>query len=72
MTTFADPSDYGRLLSLRDVAAILGVHLNTAQRYARHGVIPAHRLPGGRRYYVLKDELLEYIRTRPPDTERGR
>lgn len=67
MATFADLDDFGDMLSLSDVARILGVHLNTAQRYAREGVIPTHRLPGGRRYYVLKDELIEFIRAQPAD-----
>jgi excisionase family DNA binding protein len=61
----ADLDDFGDMLSLPDVAKILGVHINTAQRYARQGVIPTHRLPGGRRYYVLKDELLDFIRAQP-------
>lgn len=63
----ADPNDFGEMLSLRDVAKILGVHLNTAHRYAREGVIPAHRLPGvGRgRYYVLKSELMQFIAAQP-------
>lgn len=69
MTEFADLDDFGDMLSMSDVAKILGVHINTAQRYARQGVIPTHRLPGGRRYYVLKDELIEFIRAQPPNPD---
>jgi excisionase family DNA binding protein len=71
MATFADLDDFGDMLSLSDVAKILGVHLNTAQRYAREGVIPTHRLPGGRRYYVLKDELIDFIRAQPASPAPG-
>lgn len=65
--SFADPDDFGDMLSLSDVAKLLGVHLGTARRYARDGVIPTHRLPGGRRYYILKDELLDFIRAQPSE-----
>lgn len=68
---FPDLNDFSDMLSLSDVAKILGVHLNTAQRYAREGVIPTHRLPGGRRYYVLKDELMDFIRAQPPNPAPG-
>ena len=71
MATLADLDDFGDMLSLSDVAKILGVHLNTAQRYAREGVIPTHRLPGGRRYYVLKDELVEFVRAQPSNPAAG-
>lgn len=63
----ADPNDFGDMLSMSDVAQLLDVHINTAQRYAREGIIPAHRLAGSKRYYVLKDELLEHIRRQPVD-----
>ena len=67
VNSFADPDDFGDMLSLSDVAKLLGVHLGTARRYARDGVIPTHRLPGGRRYYILKDELLDFIRAQPSE-----
>lgn len=61
----ADLERYGALLSLDDVAEILGVHPHTAERYARDGLIPAHRIPGGRRYYIFKDELVDVLRADP-------
>lgn len=63
----ADPSDYGDILSTADVAEILGITVATAQRYMREGTIPAHRFRDGRRFYVLKDELLEALRAQPAD-----
>lgn len=67
----ADPNDFGELLSTSDVAKILGVNLNTVQRYFRQGVIPAHRLGSGKRarYYVFKSELLDALRKRPAAEE---
>lgn len=61
----ADPDDYGRILSLADAGEILGVHPQTIRRYVRDGMIPAHHLPGGKRYYIFKDELLEFLRSHP-------
>lgn len=57
--------DFGDVLGMSDVAKILGVHLDTARRYVREGVVPSHRLPGGRRYYVLKEDLVETLRGAP-------
>lgn len=68
---FADPDDFGELLSTSDVAKILGVNLNTAQKYVREGKIPSHRLNRGRgsKYYVFKTELLEHLRSQPRDPD---
>lgn len=67
MGELADPNDFGELLSTSDVAKILGVNLNTVQRYIREGAIPAHRLGVGKRvrYYVFKTELLDTLRQQP-------
>ena len=61
----ADPDDFGSMLTLADAAQILGVHVDTARRYAKEDVIPAHRLPNSRQYYILKDELIDFIRAQP-------
>lgn len=37
----------GRLLTARDVAELVGVHVETVLRWVRQGLIPAVRLPGG-------------------------
>jgi hypothetical protein len=59
------PEDYGEMLSIGDVAAILGVHPDTARRYAREGVIKARKLPNSNRHYVLKSELMEWLKSQP-------
>lgn len=70
MPDLADPDDFGDVLSLSDTAKLLGVGMATVERYAREGLIPAHRIPTSRRYYVFKDELLEFLRSQPahPDS----
>ena len=65
MARSANPDDYGEMLSIADVAAILGVHPDTARRYARERVIKARKLPHSNRHYVLKSELLDWLKAQP-------
>ena len=65
MARSSKPEDYGEMLSIGDVAAILGVHPDTARRYAREGVIKARKLPNSNRHYVLKSELMEWLKSQP-------
>ncbi len=58
---------FGPMLTLADVAAVLGVHVDTARRYVKSGGLPAHRLPNSKQFYILKDELLAFIRSQPKD-----
>lgn len=67
----ANPDDFGELLTIADTAAILGIHIDTARAHARNGVLPAHRLPTGTQFYVLKDELLDWIRRQPVGSRPG-
>ena len=71
MARSADPDDYGEMLSISDVAAILGVHADTARRYAREGVIRARKLPHSNRHYILKSELLEWLKSQPVVSDLG-
>lgn len=65
MARTADPGDFGELLSVTDAAAILGVHPDTARRYARQGIIRARKLPHSNRHYILKQELLDFLKAQP-------
>ena len=47
------------------VAQMLGYNVDTVRRLSRNGILPAHRLPMGRAFHFLKDELLEWIREQP-------
>ena len=53
------------MLTIPEAAAILGVHPDTARRYAREGVIKSRKLPRSNRHYVLKSELLEWLKSQP-------
>lgn len=65
MARSANPDDYGEMLAIADVAAILGIHPDTARRYAREGVIKVRKLPHSNRHYILKSELLEWLKSQP-------
>jgi len=52
----------GKLLSVREVAGILGLHEATARRYARDGILPASKLE--RSYRIDEKELKAWIEQR--------
>ncbi len=57
--------DYPPVLDAALVAELLGMNIDTVRRLSREGVLPAHRVPGGRTFKYLKDELLEWLRAQP-------
>ncbi|WP_172964565.1 helix-turn-helix domain-containing protein [Nocardia sp. FDAARGOS_372] len=57
-----------RTLTLREVAAKYGVHVNTARRWAACGELPAQRI--GRSYYVNPDDLDNW--RKPDDLDNWR
>jgi excisionase family DNA binding protein len=59
------PDDYPPVLDAALVAELLGMNIDTVRRLSREGVLPAHRVPGGRTFKYLKDELLEWLRAQP-------
>lgn len=66
--------DYPPVLDAAMVADLLGMNIDTVRRLSRDGVIPAHRVPGGRTFKYLKDEILEWLRAQPahnPKEERA-
>ncbi|CCF61160.1 helix-turn-helix domain-containing protein [Nocardia cyriacigeorgica] len=52
-----------RTLTLREVAAKYGVHVNTARRWAACGELPAQRI--GKCYYVNPDDLDNWRKPAP-------
>lgn len=58
-------SDYPPVLDAAMVADLLSMNIDTVRRLSREGVIPAHRVPGGRTFKYLKDEILEWLRDQP-------
>lgn len=57
--------DYPPVLDAAMVAELLGMNIDTVRRLSRDGVLPAHRVPGGRTFKYLRDELLEWLRAQP-------
>lgn len=47
------------LITTERLAALLGVHVNTARALCRSGKVPAVRI--GNRYYVPKARLAEFV-----------
>ena len=65
----ADDSDgtsgadrYGPIVTSAQVCDLLQVTPQTVQRLAREGRLPAHRLPGSRKYLFFLDDVLELLR----------
>ena len=57
--------DYPPVLNTEQVAELLMLDIDTVRRLARDERLPAHRLPGGRSFRFLRDELLEWLRRQP-------
>lgn len=57
--------DYPPVMDAAMVAELLDLNVDTVRRLSREGVLPAHRLPGGRAFKYLKDEVLEWLRAQP-------
>lgn len=57
--------DYPPVLDTSMVADLLGMNVDTVRRLSREGIIPSHRVPGGRTFKYLKDEVLEWLREQP-------
>lgn len=56
-----EADDYGEVLTLDQVAQLLSADLQTVQKMVTRGTIPAYRLPGSRRWYVPKAQLLDEL-----------
>lgn len=57
--------DYPPVLDASLVAELLDMNIDTVRRLSREGVLPAHRVPGGRTFKYLKDELITWLREQP-------
>ena len=56
--------DYPLVMNTTQVAEMLGLpSIKTVQVMVRKGRIPAHRLPGARRYWFLRGELLAWVQS---------
>jgi excisionase family DNA binding protein len=53
------------VLDAQQVAQLLSLNIDYVRRLSRQGVIPAHRIQGGRRFHYFKDEILDWLRRQP-------
>ncbi len=62
--------DYPPVMDAAMVAELLGMNVDTVRRLSRQGVIPTHRVPGGRTFKYLRDEVIEWLREQPVHNPR--
>jgi excisionase family DNA binding protein len=58
--------EHPQILKTEQVAELLGMSVDMVRRAARDGTLPAYRLPGGRTHRFFRNEILEWLRSRPP------
>ncbi|HLI57291.1 MAG TPA: helix-turn-helix domain-containing protein [Actinomycetota bacterium] len=58
------------VLTAAQAAEMLLADPNQIRKWANAGVIPAHRVPGSRRYWFKRDELLAWIKDDGPHSAR--
>lgn len=70
MTDMTKADELPTVLDADQVARLLSLNLDYVRRLSRNGVIPAHRIPGGRKFHYFKDEVLDWLRQQPANAER--
>lgn len=60
--------DYGQwypdvppVMDTKQLAELLNTNEQIVRAYARDGVLPAHRKPGGRKFTFLRHEIFEWL-----------
>ncbi len=64
-TDTAQERDFPPVLDAAQVARLLKLNIDYVRKLSREGVLPAHRLPGGRTFRYFKEEVLEWLRDQP-------
>ena len=65
----ADGGDMPPILDAAQVAEMLSMNVQMVRRYAREGRLPAYKLPGGRAFRFLRDEIIVFLRAHPAAAE---
>lgn len=63
--------DYPDILTAALVAEMLDMNLDYVRKLSREGVIPAHKMPGGRVFRYFKDEIVGWLRELPSHDQQG-
>ena len=65
MVDASEERDLPSVLDAGQVARLLNLNIDYVRKLSRNGVLPAHRLPGGRTFRYFKDEVLDWLREQP-------
>ena len=57
--------DGAPVLDAAEVARLLRLNVDYVRKLSREGVLPAHKLPGGRTFRYFRGEVLEWLRRQP-------
>ncbi len=57
--------EFPPVLDAAMVADLLSLNIDTVRRFSRDGVLPAHRIPGGRSFRYLRDEIIDWVASQP-------
>ena len=57
--------DFPLVMDAAQVARLLQLNIDYVRKLSREGVMPAHKLPGGRTFRYFKDEILSWLREQP-------
>jgi excisionase family DNA binding protein len=63
--------DYPDILTAALVAEMLGMNLDYVRKLSREGTIPAHKMPQGRAFRYMKDEVVAWLRGLPAHDQTG-
>lgn len=61
--------DYPLVMDAAQVARLLQLNIDYVRKLSREGVMPAHKLPGGRTFRYFKDEIISWLREQPVDSD---
>lgn len=53
--------DVPPIMNSKELAELLDTNEQIIRAYARDGVIPAHRRPGGRKFTFLRHEIFQWL-----------
>jgi hypothetical protein len=63
--------DVPPIMDSRQLAELLSTNEQIIRAYAREGVIPAHRRPGGRKFTFLRHEVFQWLIENRYESEAG-
>ncbi|MBP9114948.1 MAG: helix-turn-helix domain-containing protein [Acidimicrobiia bacterium] len=61
----AEYSDFPPIMTAVQAAEFLSVHPEYLRQMVRDDRVPAHKIPGGRGWRFLRDELVDWIKEQP-------